>query len=466
MNQQFRNIVYLSDRSGTGVWRRIWPTNSLNCLAQNINAQVDYSQTPILDQNYYKGVNSITVQRWIAPQQKELFCRFFKPLMDQECGWTIYEIDDLMFDGTLLNDDKKDFISKKYGTDMTQVGIPLFNRGRKAFEGVQVQSNIKEMLNTADFVTVTTDHIKEVYHDLYDVPLDRIIAVPNLLPRYLFDDRYNPDKKLDQLRKNRAKPRIGIVSSLSHYNIDNVRCDSNGKACRKQKQPDGTEVWINELGQVVPETETRQILDDIDEILECIRSTVNDFQWVFFGFCPPKLKDLVDKKKIEVHGGVPIMNYPSYFDNLGLQAIVACINKVEFNYCKSFIKTMECAALGVPCFATNCLPYNRVMPREQLFDDGVELKEKLLKFKFIGANSYKDILERQWRWLNSPCTEGDFNIKNFWLEDNLNIYIDLARLRQKSLPVSLKIFEQSYMKRREQEQQQTVFKNENIQIVK
>lgn len=160
------------------------------------------------------------------------------------------------------------------------------------------------------------------------------------------------------------------------------------------------------------------------------------------------------------------MNYPSYFDNLGLQAIVACINKVEFNYCKSFIKTMECAALGVPCFATNCLPYNRVMPREQLFDDGVELKEKLLKFKFIGANSYKDILERQWRWLNSPCTEGDFNIKNFWLEDNLNIYIDLARLRQKSLPVSLKIFEQSYMKRREQEQQQTVFKNENIQIVK
>ena len=72
------------------------------------------------------------------------------------------------------------------------------------------------MLLAADFVTVTTDYLKEVYHDFYDVPLENIIAVPNLLPRYLFGDRYDPERKLKQFSSNKANPRVGIVSSLSN----------------------------------------------------------------------------------------------------------------------------------------------------------------------------------------------------------------------------------------------------------
>lgn len=102
-------------------------------------------------------------------------------------------------------------------------------------------------------------------------------------------------------------------------------------------------------------------------MLECIRSTVDDVQWVFFGYCPPKLQDLVAKHKIEVHGGVAILNYPSMLENLQLQAIVAPIKDMEFNRCKSHIKYMECAALGVPLFASDYLPYSRVMPKQQLF---------------------------------------------------------------------------------------------------
>lgn len=66
MNQQFRNIVYLSDTGGTGKWRRIWPLQSIDCLKQQTNIQADYSQTPILDPNYYNGINSVTVQRWLS----------------------------------------------------------------------------------------------------------------------------------------------------------------------------------------------------------------------------------------------------------------------------------------------------------------------------------------------------------------------------------------------------------------
>ena len=172
--------------------------------------------------------------------------KFLKPLMDANAGFLKYEIDDLMFDGTILDETKRDFIERKYG-DISKNSIPFFNRGRAAFEGKQVQSNIRTMLNAADFVTVTTDYLKEVYHDVYGVPLENIIAVPNLLPKYLFGDRYEPSKKVKQFEKAKPKRklRIGIVSSLSHFNIDNVRRDKDGKAVREQKQPDGSSKWIN-----------------------------------------------------------------------------------------------------------------------------------------------------------------------------------------------------------------------------
>lgn len=201
---------------------------------------------------------------------------------------------------------------------MASSEIPLFNRGRKAFESDEIQNNIREMLNTADFVTVTTDYLKDFFHTHYGVPKNNIISIPNLLPRYLFDDRYNTEKKLLQFRQNKAKPRIGIVSSLSHYNVDEVRKDANNNACRKQVRPDGTTYWVTEDNIEIDYNNTFPIQDDIDEIIDTIRNTVDDFQWVFFGYCPPKLTDLAKARKIEVHGGVAIMNYISKFDNLNL----------------------------------------------------------------------------------------------------------------------------------------------------
>ena len=156
---------------------------------------------------------------------------------------------------------------------------------------------------------------------------------------------------------------------MSHYNVDGVREDAFGYVCRKDKLPTGEEVWKNEKGEVVPFELTHEIVDDIEVVLDCIRETVDDYQWVFFGFCPPKLNDLVQRKKIEVVPGVPIQNDASRFHNLNLQAVVAPINPIEFNFCKSFIKYMECAVLGIPCFATDCLPYSRIMPTAQLFSN-------------------------------------------------------------------------------------------------
>ena len=322
------------------------------------------------------------------------------------------------------------------------------------------------MLNAADFVTVTTDYLRQAYHDFYGVPLENIVAVPNLLPRYLFGDRYDAKKKVEQFGRFKARPRVGIVSSLSHYNIDGVREDAKGRACRKQKRPEGTEAWVNEAKEEVPESETREIVDDIDAILDCIRSTADDVQWVFFGYCPKKLEDLAKAGKIEVHGGVPIMNYASKFDSLNLQMVVAAINPIGFNFCKSFIKTMECAALGVPCLATRCLPYTRVMRDSQLFSTGDELKSRIMDLKFASSGKYEKIIEQQWKWLNSETDEGDFHLRNFWLEDNISVHTDMFRLRQKTIPVSLDFFVRQYEQRRKADDENAIFRNENILITK
>lgn len=388
-------------------------------------------------------MTSVTVQRWINDAQRDLFCRFLKPLMDSRSGWLIYEIDD----------------------NMSDTCIPKFNRGRKAFEGEHVQNNIKEMLNAADFVTVTTNYIKNFYHEHYGVPLENIIAIPNLLPKYLFGDRYDPIKKVEQFRKNSAKPRIGIVSSLSHFNIDNVRQDKNGLACRAQKSDNGSEIWLNEKNEQVRFEDTEKITDDFDDIASVIRKTVKDFQYVCFGYCPPQIKDLADAGLIEVHGGVPITNYASMLENLNFQAIISPIKRMEFNYCKSFIKTMEAAAIGVPLFATNCEPYSRMMPETQLFNDEKDLESKLMKFKFMSAGVYRSIIEQQWKWLNSPIKEGDFNLKNFWLEDNLNIWIDLMRLKQKTLNISLQSVMTQIEQRKAQEQKNLIGQSESGEAV-
>ena len=106
---------------------------------------------------------------------------------------------------------------------------------------------------------------------------------------------------------------------------------------------------------------------------------------------------------------------------------------------------MECAALGIPLFATNCLPYNRVMEKRFLFDTADELKQKLTALKFESPNHYRSIIESQWKWLNSPCDEGDFHLNNYWLEDNMaNVWIPLSKMRQKGLCISYKSFSQQY----------------------
>lgn len=89
---------------------------------------------------------------------------------------------------------------------------------------------------------------------------------------------------------------------------------------------------------------------------------------------------------------------------------------------------MESAAIGVPAFTSNVEPYAGVVPENQLFSSQDELIEKLFKLKFSSVGLYEKMINQQWGWLNSPTKAGDCQIKNWWMEDNMGIWMNLYRL--------------------------------------
>lgn len=295
-----RNLVYLADRGGTGWWRHIQAIDVFGVVQRATGIYNTYTEQFIADPNYYIHLNSVSVQRWTSHSQREAFENFLMPVCQKTHTALIYTIDDAM--------GAKD--------------IPPYNSGHGAFQPQQVQDDIKFMLTHSDLVVVTTQHLKEYYNREYGVPMEKLMAVPNLLPKFWFGDKYDLDKKMVQFGEFKSRPRIGIIGSLSHFNYHRNK-DANGELVK----------------------------DDLDQIADVIRETVDDFRWVIMGTVPYQLEDLAKKNKIECYPCCPILAYPSAINSLQLQAVVAPLSPCEFNYCKSPIKHMESSALGIPLFA-------------------------------------------------------------------------------------------------------------------
>lgn len=381
-NDIVRNIIYLADRGGTGFWRHISQVDTFNAYQRQNLIFNTYTENIIFDPKYYIGVRSVTLQRWVANEHKEVFEKFLLPVAKQTNTAIIYALDDSPF----IED------------------IPLFNSGYELFSDPNVQENIKYMMSNSDYIVTSTSFLKNRFAEKLNYPTDKIIAVPNMLPHWWFGDRFIPEKKEIEFRNFKNRPRIGIVSSGSHYNYKGIK-DQNGNFVK----------------------------DDLDEIADVIRDTVNDFQWVIIGMPPRQIEDLVSKGKIEVYSYTPIHNYPSLLSKLSLQGAVAMLQKTDFNRCKSPIKYLECSAVGVPLFATKMLPYEGIVPDGQLFDTPDELREKLNNLKWMSVGAYMKMVQKNWSNLNSPRHEGDFNLNDSWLEHNMGIWDGIFRLsRQKT----------------------------------
>lgn len=144
-------------------------------------------------------------------------------------------------------------------------------------------------MDACDEISTSTEYLKSQLAITYHQPLEKIFVVPNLIPYYMFGHRFNPDMKVAQRKQNREKPRIGLIGSISHFNIPQAK-DKDGKLLK----------------------------DDCSDLVELILELHDKFHFVLLGYCPPELDELAKQGKIEIVQSCSIYNYPTMLHSLGL----------------------------------------------------------------------------------------------------------------------------------------------------
>ena len=173
-----------------------------------------------------------------------------------------------------------------------------------------------------DEVTVTCDFMRRLYQE--KTGQEKITVIPNFVPESWMGHYFNEHEIRKQFNKNKKKPRILYTGSGAHYDVDNK---TGGK-------------------------------DDLSEVRDFIRKTVDKYQWIFVGAFPPPLVDLVQQRKIEFYPWQTLLDYPKFIASLNAQLMVAPLQVNDFNRAKSDIKFIEACVLGIPCLCQNMDTYN------------------------------------------------------------------------------------------------------------
>lgn len=292
-----RAINYLADYGGCGYYRCISPNTLLNLYER---AVITESTAMILDPRFYETVQTVKVQRQATIHQKQ-FIEGLKQIKKSngEKLKLIYEIDDVVF----------------------AEDIPLYNRNRGAFTDPEIRKNIIEIMSLVDEITVTTDYFKEYLKEKTN--LTNVTAIPNYLMKWWFDRYYNLGDLVKNFEKNKKKPIVSIFASGTHVDV------------------------LNAVEQQ----------DDFAPVINHIIKTRTDFKWRFYGSHPLAVLPFIRSGEMEFFNWTKLPEYPASIANSGTQVTFACLQDNYFNRCKSNIKFLEAAALGIPCICPDMVTY-------------------------------------------------------------------------------------------------------------
>ena len=115
--------------------------------------------------------------------------------------------------------------------------------------------------------------------------------------------------------------------------------------------------------------------DDFDErITKYILETSKRFDWIFFGHRPKELEN----PNIIFHNWQPLyFDYPENLRQIDPDIGIALLQINDFNKCKSNLKALEYATLGIPCVYSNITPYQYTNCKVSNSDQFIERIEKL-----------------------------------------------------------------------------------------
>lgn len=328
---------YVADYGGCGHWRMLWPQLLLNSTQKAVGSN---SSTMVLEDSFYRGLSAVRAQRQVTPQQLD-FMKLVKDKSNRLGFKLLYDIDDIF----ILDD------------------IPKYNAFRKAYDDKKLQESAKTILGMVDKVTVPCEQMKE-YYEQYN---KNVSVVQNYAPKFWLDNLYDTDKVYQEwsnITKDK-KPKIMYAGSTAHFDIKNL---NNG-------------------------------VDDLSHVVDMIKKTKNDYEWIFMGAIPPRLHDLAKEKKITVYTWQNIYDLPRFVKDLNVNIFIAPLNDNIFNRCKSDIKILESGAYGIPCICQD-LPTYIHSPLK--FTTGAELHDLIKQLMndvdlyMSMSKKYNDILQDRW----------------------------------------------------------------------
>jgi len=211
----------------------------------------------------------------------------------------------------------------------------------KRFMTKDIRSRLRKFLSFFDRLIVSTEPLAEAYRSL----IDDIVVVPNRIDSTLWGG-------LLPQRRTSNKPRVGWVGAQQHHG-------------------------------------------DLEIIIDVVKQTAHEIDWIFMGMCLEELKPYIK----EEHQFVSFMDYPEKMASLNLDLAVAPLEMHAFNEAKSNLRILEYGALGWPVVCTDIYPYQNapvkrvnntteewlVAIRERIYDldsaakEGDELKNWVLK---------------------------------------------------------------------------------------
>lgn len=363
----------------------LFPSWALRTNRRDIRFIESFKFLPYPD--FFKDIRVIRLQRQVSNVQAKYFLDFLVPLSKAQGQWIIYEIDDVI----------------------SHEDIPPYNIAKNSFNNKEFFDNVKNMLCAADFITVTTEKLKNYYVTKYNVNADKFVVIPNYLPRWWIGETYNLDRQCKQYDDHLSKPRIGMPLSSSHYDIK---------------------------GQ-------NNYIDDMTHINDFVRSTCKKYEWVFIGHVPKQLEDLLRDKKITIEPGSDLLNYPRELWRKNLQCIIAPLQDNIFNKCKSNIKLVESWSLGIPSIVQDIEAYTPYT--DAVFKDGNTLQNKL-DYLFSDRARYKKIIKDNRSIVDYGNTQSP---NGWWLEKNMQKWMEIYTIPQKTLSFDLEIVKQHLQQKEE-----------------
>jgi glycosyltransferase involved in cell wall biosynthesis len=349
-----RCVNYLADYSGCGLWRMLWPEHVLNAHQK---ALCQSSSVMVTNPDFYHNVKIVRIQRQATPHQLE-FVKFLKNVIQPQFGCRlVYEIDDIIF----------------------REDIPDYNKFKFAFESDEIRNTSMEIMNMCDEITVTCDFMKNYYRE--KTGKREVTVIPNFPPKFWIGNFFDEKRVYNLYQKHKKKPRILYAGSGAHFDVDN-----------KVKQR-----------------------DDFDHVIDAIIKTRKEFQWVFVGAFPLRLRPYVSNREIEFHPWQQMYSYPQKLHDLEIQMCVAPLQDNNFNKAKSDLKYIEASSFGLPVACQDIDTYKNAPIR---FTSGEEMIKKIRE-TLKDSQRYKNSARKWYQVAEKRFLEND---------ENLDCFLELFRL--------------------------------------